>query len=55
MNLLPIIVTLLAWVLLSETIQKYQLVGGLITLLGVALGVTPNLWRLSSRSRQSQE
>jgi drug/metabolite transporter (DMT)-like permease len=55
MNLLPIIVTLLAWVLLSETIQKYQLVGGLITLLGVALGVTPNLWRLSSRLRQSQE
>jgi drug/metabolite transporter (DMT)-like permease len=41
MNLLPPIVSLLAWALLGEALGLHQLLGGGLALLGVTLGLRP--------------
>lgn len=38
-NLLPIVVAVLAWGILGETLQSYHAIGGALTLLGVGLGL----------------
>jgi drug/metabolite transporter (DMT)-like permease len=38
-NLLPVVVALLAWILLGEHLHAYHVVGGAIALLGVSMGL----------------
>lgn len=57
-NLVPVAVALLAWWLLREELHAYHLIGGIVALLGVALGLrgpTASLHREAARSKAAED